>query len=169
MSKYKVKLMSMVFPRGLMTCMIFLILFFPGCREKEVRRDTPDNVAIKQPQLQQMRLDPLDSLAQIDGCSELFSLRTDSLEEKLYVFASNITTFCLVNINGTQYRLMLDKEKSIITAADYVHVFTGHGYTVIISAQLQKQVDEGGYYIGKVSIVKDGQSFIADVHGMTGC
>lgn len=106
----------------------------------------------------------------IDGCGEYFTYETTPFTTDKYIFLSNLTTFAIIKINGTEIYLNRDKtESKNITDKSYIAVYAGHGYKAVLKIKQTKMYDEGGFYSGTLQITGDKIKATFKVHGEAGC
>lgn len=106
----------------------------------------------------------------IDGCGEYFTYETIPFTKDKYIFLSNLTTFAIIKINGTDIYLNRDKtESKNITDKSYIATYEGQGYKAVLKIKQTKAYDEGGFYTGTLQITGDKIKATFKVHGEAGC
>ncbi len=106
----------------------------------------------------------------IDGCGEYFTYETTKFTKDKYIFLSNLTTFAIIKINGTDIYLNRDTtESKEITDRSYIAVYAGLGYKAVLKIKQTKTYDEGGFYSGTLQIIGDKINATFKVHGEAGC
>jgi hypothetical protein len=161
--------------------MIFILLILsscwndlPGAKEKKEH----DKVQVEQDRSlpvqtadTELRLDPFEKIpATIDGCGEYFTTIDNKAAKDNFIFLSNLTSFALIKVNGLEIYLKRDKTASKeIDTKNYIAVYSGEGYKVILTLNQVIAYDEGGFYNGTLEITRGNKSLKYPVHGESGC
>jgi hypothetical protein len=114
----------------------------------------------------------IDFLKQIpssisDSSGEFYTYDTTSLSNKKYIFLSDLVTFAVVKINGTDIYLAKDYQKSIELSKNiFQDVYSGNGYTVLLTFHLIKHLGNGvSYNEGTLNVQNSKYKMSFKVHG----
>ena len=106
----------------------------------------------------------------IGGCGEYLTYDTSTFAKDKYIFLSNLSEYALIKINGETIYLKKDKVNSqAVNNENYVAVYQGQGYRVVLTMKQIKTYDEGGYYSGTLHVASDKLKATFKVHGEAGC
>jgi hypothetical protein len=103
----------------------------------------------------------------IEGCSGLYAMDPSFLKEGMYLFATNVSQFGIIRLNGRDIYLQLVRQKG--TPEGELLFRGGGGYEVRIKTQRTKQVDEVGTYEGTLQILYKGKQRTYKIWGELGC
>lgn len=105
----------------------------------------------------------------IDGCSEIYSLDSTKFSRKEYVFASNLTEFAVIKLDGNEVRLQIEYEGKNEESNEFVSIFKSDSYTVTIKTKKIIEYDEGGIYEGTLELKQGDKKKVYNIYGESGC
>ena len=102
-----------------------------------------------------------------DSSGEFYTYDTTELSDKRYIFLSDLVTFAIVKINGIDIYLSKDYKKSIELSKNiFQDVYSGNGYTVLLTFHLIKHLGDGvSYNEGTLEVRNSKYKISFKVHG----
>jgi hypothetical protein len=117
-----------------------------------------------------IKLDFFPTPSVIDGCCATFTYDTCKKNNGKYLFVSDYGDNNFIKIKGKQIRLKKDTAGSKeINKTNYIDVYRGGGYKVILKLKIIKQYDEAADYKGTLQITGNKADATFKVHGAGGC
>jgi hypothetical protein len=106
----------------------------------------------------------------IDGCGEFFTYDTCTVDDKHYIFLSDMDVQAIIKIKGKDVQLKKSARQSkVINDVTSVEVYYGGGYKVILRKKNEKVIDEIIEYSGTLHISGKKIKATFKVHGEGGC
>ena len=106
----------------------------------------------------------------IDGCGEFFTYDSSTVDDKHYIFLSDMDVQATIKIRGKDVQLKKSTRQSkIINDLTSVEVYYGGGYKVILRKKNEKVIDEVIEYSGTLHISGKKIKATFKVHGEGGC
>lgn len=127
-------------------------------------------LCFSQQKVNSLKLDFFDKIPlQIDGCSELYTYDSTSLNSSKYIFVTNYQDLAFIKVNGKQIALKTISKKEL-SNKNFVNIYKGSGYTVVLRTKtLKKSGDEVWLEGGTVEVVHGSDNLLIKVHGESGC
>lgn len=117
-----------------------------------------------------IKLDFFPAPAIVDGCSATFTYDTCKKNNGKYLFVSDYGDNNFIKIKGKQIRLKKDTaESKEINETNYIDVYRGGGYKVILKLKIVKQYDEAADYKGTLQVTGNKAESTFKIHGVGGC
>lgn len=106
---------------------------------------------------------------EVDGCGDYYQYDTSKNEDRL-MFVSNLTDGAFIKINGKTIVLTIDTSLSKeIDSTTIKSVFKNSKYTITKLVSMKERYDEGGLYIGTLTIEFNDKKYVIKIKGTTGC
>ena len=106
----------------------------------------------------------------IDGCGEFFTYDTSTVDDKHFIFLSDMDVHAIINIKGKDVQLKKkNRESKVINDLNSVDVYYGGGYKVVLRKKNENVTDEVIEYTGTLQITGKKIKVTFKVHGEGGC
>jgi hypothetical protein len=116
-----------------------------------------------------VKLDLFSMPSFIDGCAELLTYDTCKAEDK-YVFASDYGDNVIIKIKGKEIKLKRDTaESKRPNEKNYIDVYRGNGYKVVMHLKIIKQYEEAAELKGTLQITGNKTEATFKIRGTSGC
>lgn len=104
----------------------------------------------------------------IDGCSGVYTYDTTSTKKKKYIIVTDLQELGFIKIHGKEIKLNITDKKDL-SSTSFRTTFKGDGYTVILTTNTVKQIDELSIENGTLEITKGSLKMVLTIHGESGC
>jgi hypothetical protein len=106
----------------------------------------------------------------IDGCGEFFTYDTCTVDDKHYIFLSDMDVHAIIKIRGKDVHLKKNtKQSKEINELTSIDVYYGGGYKVTLRKKNEKVIDEVIEYSGTLQISGKKIKATYKIHGEGGC
>lgn len=166
----------------IVTSILLSLLVFTKCTSTDQVNENPQNTGSTKTKTAKkekantanmagFKLDFFTSIpGDIDGCGEFFTYDTSTVDDKHYIFLSDMSDLAIIRIKGKDVHLKKNKKQSkVINKLTSVDVYYGSGYKVILRKKEEKMVDELYEYTGTMQIIGKKIKVTYKVHGEGGC
>jgi hypothetical protein len=157
---------------------LFAVVLFTSCTDND-ESDTDDSETgsthktggkKQQDKKSSIKLDFFPVPSVIDGCSAAFTYDTCKKNNGKYLFVTDYDNNNFIKIKGKQIRLKKDTvESKEISKTNYIDVYRGGGYKVILKLKIVKQYEEAADYKGTLQVTGNKAESTFKIHGTGGC
>ena len=156
------------------TSILLSLLVFTNCASNDQATENipkTSSVKTKTTNAAGFKLDFFTSIpGDIDGCGEFFTYDTCTVDDKHYIFLSDMGDMALIRIKGKDVQLKKNKKLSkVINDRISVEVYNGGGYKVTLRKKEEKMVDELYEYTGTLQVTGKKLKVTYKVHGEGVC